>query len=345
MLATVCSLNLHAHLSSSDQGETAHDLAKVDHDTSAQYTLYRNTLDLIGSHTVLNPPSVIPTSQLPTTSFTSTVCGQMSSVERGMLALDLVLVRSQLDDVRSAIGTAALTRFIYKTKVDLTNQQLLTKTMDVIIASNCSSNANLQATAFQSNLVVDRWILGNIPLSELIQEYTDRSLTNQYVTNCPEDAPWYTPDGCIACNDTEYFNLETEFCEECEDYDWPSHSCVSDFGIMNETNGTNQTVSNAAKVGAETPAVNPSAKNNTPANPNGKNPVVNNSSQNASHPAGNNTKPSGNTTTNPAANKTSDNSSHPAANNTKPSENKTSPAANGTKPSENATHPATNPKN
>lgn len=100
MLATVCSLNLHPHLSSSDQGEAVHDLAQVDHDTSQQYTLYRNTLDMIGSYTVISPPSVVPTYQLPTTSFTSLACTQMSQVERGMLALDLVLIRDKLAQVR-----------------------------------------------------------------------------------------------------------------------------------------------------------------------------------------------------------------------------------------------------
>lgn len=100
MLATVCTLNLHPHLSSSHQSKSDHDVAQVDHDTSQQYTLYRDTLDLIGSHTVITPPSVIPTAQLPTTSFTSLACTQMSHIERGMLALDLVLIRDKLSQVR-----------------------------------------------------------------------------------------------------------------------------------------------------------------------------------------------------------------------------------------------------
>lgn len=200
LLATVCTLNLHAHTSNSHHSQADHDLAQVDHDTTQQYTLYRNTLDLIGSNTVITPPSVIPTAQLPATSFNSLTCTQMTNVERGMLAIDLVLIRDKLTQVREALLSIPLTRDIYKTKTDLTNQQLLTKTMDIIITSNCSADANLQATAMQSNLVVDRWLLGNIPLTQLIQEYTDRSLTNQYVTNCPEETPWYTPDGCIPCS-------------------------------------------------------------------------------------------------------------------------------------------------
>lgn len=100
MLATVSTLNLHPHLSSSGQVEAVHDGAQVDHDTTQQYTLYRNTLDMIGNHIVLYPPSVIPTKQLPTISFTSLACTQMTHVERGMLSLDLVLIRDQLTQVR-----------------------------------------------------------------------------------------------------------------------------------------------------------------------------------------------------------------------------------------------------
>lgn len=207
--------------------------------------------------------------------------------------------------------------------------------MSIVIASNCSTNANLQATAVQSNLVVDRWMLGNIPMAQLIQEYTDRSLTNQYVTNCPEETPWYTADGCIPCNETEYFNLETQFCQECADYDWPTHSCVSDIGIMNETNGTNQMVSSGAKVAAPVkPGTNPGAKNNTPTNPAGKTPPGKNNSQNAAHPA-NNTKPAANK-------KPAENATKPAANATKPADNATHPAANATSSSANATHPPAN---
>lgn len=100
MLATVSTLNLHPHLSSSHHSAAEHDGARVDHDTTQQYTLYRDTLDMIGSHTIITPPSVIPTAQLPTTSFTSLSCMQMTNVERGMLALDLVLIRDKLTQVR-----------------------------------------------------------------------------------------------------------------------------------------------------------------------------------------------------------------------------------------------------
>jgi hypothetical protein len=86
---------------------------------------------------------------------------------------------------------------------------------------------------------------------------------------------------------------------------------------MNETNGTNQIVSSAAKIPvAVRPGTNTSAKNNTPTVPAGKTPAGKNNSQNA-----NNTKPATNVT----------------GNTTKPAANQTKPAANATKPEANAT--------
>lgn len=93
------------------------------------------------------------------------------------------------------------TRAIYKIKTDLTKQQILLKSMDTLIKGNCSVTSSLQATATQSNLKNNRWLSGNIPISQLIQEYTNRSLNNKYTNNCPEQTPWSTPDGCISCKE------------------------------------------------------------------------------------------------------------------------------------------------
>ncbi len=63
--------------------------------------------------------------------------------------------------------------------------------MQDILSSNCSTDVILRQSSFQTNLNNDKWILGNLTFQDVIKQYSERSMTNQYVSNCPDEKPFY----------------------------------------------------------------------------------------------------------------------------------------------------------
>lgn len=88
--------------------------------------------------------------------------------------------------------------------------------MESVLYTECKVKAILSPTVFQSNIYAKNWILGPQTINDLIDEYYQRSVKYDHVTNCPLEKPFYNNKKCIACHsDTPVFNMFERKCTIC----------------------------------------------------------------------------------------------------------------------------------
>ena len=69
-------------------------------------------------------------------------------------------------------------------------------------------NVLLGPTIFQTNIYADGWILGNMTIDDLIDQYFERSMRYDNITNCPNEFPFFNGEKCIICpEDDPVFNI------------------------------------------------------------------------------------------------------------------------------------------
>ena len=84
------------------------------------------------------------------------------------------------------------------------------------IYTKCDSNIILSATIFQSNIYAPNWILGNQTIDDLIEEYYQRSVQYDNITNCPLEFPFFNGNQCVQCKDNlPIFNMFKKTCDAC----------------------------------------------------------------------------------------------------------------------------------
>jgi len=186
-----------------------HQMKLVEHDPSSTYSLYKNNLDAIRDGIVLTPPAALPTSSLTVTTFTKADCQIMTEAEKNQLGLQAVLIKGKLDKLQEELNCLPIDCNNYKTRLDVLNQQTYLQTIQDILNKNCSIDVTLRPSTFQTNLNNDRWLLGNLTFPDIVKEYSERSMINQFVTNCPDEKPFYVEgSGCIDCEgEKNYFNI------------------------------------------------------------------------------------------------------------------------------------------
>lgn len=82
--------------------------------------------------------------------------------------------------------------------------------------TNCSTQAILSPTAYQTNIYAPNWITGDQTINDIVNEYVDRSQQFNNITNCPLSNPFYDGTGCINCQDPNpIFNMKTRQCTSC----------------------------------------------------------------------------------------------------------------------------------
>ena len=89
--------------------------------------------------------------------------------------------------------------------------------MESIIYTECKIKAVLAPTVFQTNIYAKNWILGPQTINDLIDEYYQRSIKYDHVTNCPLDTPFYNGKKCIICPiESPVFDIFNRNCTACE---------------------------------------------------------------------------------------------------------------------------------
>lgn len=77
-------------------------------------------------------------------------------------------------------------------------------------------NVILSPTIFQTNIYAKNWILGNLTIDNLIDQYYLRSRNYENVTNCPIEYPFFNGQECIICEEPNLiFNYSSKKCVNC----------------------------------------------------------------------------------------------------------------------------------
>ena len=85
--------------------------------------------------------------------------------------------------------------------------------MESILYTQCKTQVILSPTIFQTNIYAKNWILGPQTIDDVIEEYYQRSITYNNVTNCPLLYPFFDGKKCIQCTtDNPVFNMYTRTC-------------------------------------------------------------------------------------------------------------------------------------
>lgn len=68
-----------------------------------------------------------------------------------------------------------------------------------VLKSNCTVEAILTPTVYQTNFGAQNWITGNLTINDIVNDYIQRAASNDNITNCPLDKPFYDGSTCITC--------------------------------------------------------------------------------------------------------------------------------------------------
>lgn len=77
-------------------------------------------------------------------------------------------------------------------------------------------NVILSPTIFQTNIYATNWTLGNLTIDDLIEQYYQRSIRYDNITNCPVQFPFFDGKQCIQCPQaTPIFDISQRTCYAC----------------------------------------------------------------------------------------------------------------------------------
>ena len=75
-------------------------------------------------------------------------------------------------------------------------------------------NVILSPTIFQTNIYADNWVLGNMTIDDLIEQYYQRSIRYDNITNCPIETPFFDGNKCVNCSGL-VFDISQKKCTPC----------------------------------------------------------------------------------------------------------------------------------
>ena len=84
-------------------------------------------------------------------------------------------------------------------KADIEKQIFFLDHIESVIKTKCEQNVKLSPTIFQTNIYAKGWILGSLTIHDLIEQYYQRSIKYNNITNCPSDSPFFNGKKCIIC--------------------------------------------------------------------------------------------------------------------------------------------------
>jgi hypothetical protein len=114
--------------------------------------------------------------------------------------------------------------------LDLNAQLYFIDNMQAIMRAKCDRRAILSATIWQTNLNAQNWILGDQTLDDVIEEYYQRSITYNNITNCDIKTPFFSNGRCTNCSSKlPIFDLYRGKCIRCATgyiFDGARRACV-----------------------------------------------------------------------------------------------------------------------
>ena len=149
----------------------------------------------------------------PSFNNTAPACQDLTVQQKANLALQVNSTKAQLLKLHSLASSMPANPMLTQINSDISQQQGVISSIQNILHSKCNKSSLLQPTVFQSNLFASNWILGRQTITNLVDQYYQRSQLYKTVSNCPLATPFFNGTNCIHCNGIfNIFNMELGKC-------------------------------------------------------------------------------------------------------------------------------------
>lgn len=153
---------------------------------------------------------------MPPFNLSKNACQELTNEQKINLLDEVGKAKEQVEKIKKLASTIPPCEEITLINSDIAKQTVLLDSIEKAIYTKCDSSIILSATIFQSNIYASNWILGGQTIDDLIEEYYQRSVQYDNITNCPLEFPFFDGKQCISCDvEDSVFNMMTKKCEYC----------------------------------------------------------------------------------------------------------------------------------
>lgn len=156
---------------------------------------------------------------------------KLTADQRQSLINELEGIRSNILKLQKDLNTAPVCDRTRQMYLDLTNQLYYIDISQAALRAKCGQKSILSATIWQTNLNAQNWILGDQTLDDVIEEYYQRSISYDNITNCDLKTPFWSEGKCINCEPKlPIFDLYRGRCVRCSNgfvFDSARRACVA----------------------------------------------------------------------------------------------------------------------
>ena len=150
---------------------------------------------------------------IPPFNLSKTSCQQLTIPQKSALLQQVSAAESQLGSMKLLMAGMAPNTMISQIASDISQQQTTISNLKKVIYSKCTNTKVYSLAAFQSNLYATNWVLGKQTITDLVNQYYQRSQLYKSVNNCPITSPFYDGVNCTQCKGiSPIFNMQTGIC-------------------------------------------------------------------------------------------------------------------------------------
>jgi hypothetical protein len=153
---------------------------------------------------------------VPPFNLSKTACQELTNEQKINLLEQVGAAKLKIQQIKRLAASIPACEEVRLISSDIAKQSTLIDSIEKAIYTRCDSSIVLSATIFQSNIYASNWILGSQTIDDLIEEYYQRSVRYDNITNCPLEFPYFDGQQCIRCDqDGAVFNMFTKQCDFC----------------------------------------------------------------------------------------------------------------------------------
>jgi hypothetical protein len=122
---------------------------------------------------------------IPPFNLSKNACQELTNQQKINLLEQVANARSKIESIKKLAASIPPCDEIKMINSDIAKQTVLLDSIEKAIYTKCDASIVLSPTIFQSNIYATNWILGSQTIDDLIEEYYQRSVQYDNITNCP----------------------------------------------------------------------------------------------------------------------------------------------------------------
>ena len=151
----------------------------------------------------------LSTTIIPAFNLSRSSCEQMTDEQKVGILEQLATAKKEVAELQKLSESLPESEEVGQIKADIEKQVFFLDSIETIVHTKCEAGVKLGPTIFQTNIYAKGWILGNMTIDDLIEQYYQRSVRYSNITNCPDHDPFFNGIKCITCPaDSPVFNIE-----------------------------------------------------------------------------------------------------------------------------------------